>query len=266
MLEITSKKRDINDVRRGFMRDPAHFRVRFDVARQIIGILGSLGVDCVGKRLLDIGSGDGVIDLAMAHEAQSAISGIDIDKTCKDDLIAAARSAGYEKQAAAASLEFKQSSPSEIPYSSNRFDHIYSWSVFEHVWSPIPLLKEARRVLKSNGTLFIQIWPMWKSQYGAHLFDKFENWSHLVRSREEVIRKHEDVIGNPDLFHFATASYDSCTRIEIDELQRAILAAGFKVIWVEFITGAFSIPDNLQHLAWREMGLQGIKLVAVKNS
>ena len=62
----------------------------------------------------------------------------------------------------------------------------------------------------------------------------------------------------------AKASYDSCTRISVDDLQRACLTAGFRAVRVELVTPVFSPPEFADHFRWSEIGIAGIKVLLQK--
>jgi ubiquinone/menaquinone biosynthesis C-methylase UbiE len=53
-------------------------------------------------------------------------------------------------------LVFTRGDAQDLPYKENTFDVVYCRYILEHVQDPLRMLKEARRVLKPGGKLFIQ--------------------------------------------------------------------------------------------------------------
>jgi SAM-dependent methyltransferase len=59
--------------------------------------------------------------------------------------------------------------------------------VFEHVDAPVDLLREVFRVLRPGGVILNQVWPLWYSEHGSHMWPFFdETWVHRTRSPEEI--------------------------------------------------------------------------------
>jgi cyclopropane fatty-acyl-phospholipid synthase-like methyltransferase len=245
----------VSIVRRNTVNDQKEFLHRFDdCANEIIDFVGSVGFSYRGARVLDIGSGNGVIDLGVSLKSGADVVGVDIDPTDAEILKAAAHAHGLDY--GNANLSFQGSDDKLSSLEIESFDHIYSRDVFEHVFDPVTLLRSANRVLKSGGTMFIQIWPLWDSEWGAHLFEGVRSWEHTVKGRDEILSRFNHPM--------VKISYDSCSRTSIDDLQRATLAAGFHPLRVELITNAFSPPEYAHHLPWNRMGIEGIKVLLRK--
>jgi len=181
---------------------------------------------------------------------QRGVVGVDIDPTDAVALRRAALVAGV-RNLNLAKVGFRGSDESLSTLDNEIFDHAYSRDVFEHLNNPVPLLKSVYPSLKPRGTFFVQIWPLWHSEWGAHLFDVFRPWQHLMGSREEVLSK---------LTHPLHAmSYDSYARTSIEDLQRAFLVVGFKPELVELFTPAFRIPEFASNMPCTSMGTTGFK-------
>ncbi len=114
--------------------------------------------------------------------------GFDVNLTNTEHLERRAREEGVEPTAAA--LSFERSEPTRIPAEDCTFDMAFSWSAFEHVAEPVPVLREIRRVLRPDGAFFLQLWPFYFSAKGSHLWEWFpEDFHHLQRAESELAER-----------------------------------------------------------------------------
>jgi len=90
-------------------------------------------------KILDIGCGIG--DYLMYN---NKAFGVDINK----------HTVNYCKEKG---FDVKLMKNNQIPYTNNSFDSIIMDNVMEHIESPIPLLKESKRILKKGGYLLIGV-------------------------------------------------------------------------------------------------------------
>lgn len=96
-------------------------------------------------KVLDIGCGEGTrLAGLIKNNKNKEGCGIDISKTA---IQLAKTNYPY--------LKFIKSDIEKIPFKDNSFDLIYSAYVLEHLDNPEKLLIEAKRLLKSNGTLIL---------------------------------------------------------------------------------------------------------------
>jgi ubiquinone/menaquinone biosynthesis C-methylase UbiE len=218
-----------------------------------------------GREVADIGCGDGIIDLGIVHRAGPArLVGFDVNPVDVDHLLTRAREEGVDATMPSA-LEFRVSEPRAIPAEDAAFDVVVTWSAFEHVAEPVSVLREARRILRPGGVLFLQLWPFYYSERGSHLWDWFpEGFHHLTQHEDEV----RDAMGvaSPDAAEWPKYMFDEfrrLNRITVDELQRAILAAGLSVRKFELLTGSVHVTDELARYPLSQLGIAGVKLLAV---
>ena len=89
----------------------------------MIDLLAASGVSMTGKRVADIGCGDGIIDLGIAVKGEPAtLFGFDLNPVDTDKLLAeATQEAGIKKLPE--SLDFIVSAPERIPAEDNSFDN-----------------------------------------------------------------------------------------------------------------------------------------------
>jgi ubiquinone/menaquinone biosynthesis C-methylase UbiE len=97
--------------------------------------------------LLDLGCGTGWTLRYAANRGHGEFYGVDISSTMIER--AQAKSRGY------ANLHFYKSRVEELPFDDEVFDVVISSYAFHHFSNPEKALREANRVLKQNGKLYI---------------------------------------------------------------------------------------------------------------
>jgi SAM-dependent methyltransferase len=243
----------------------AWFHDHFEkAATEVIDFLSSSGIGLTGRDVADVGTGDGIIDLGVALHAKPArLVGFDIIETDNERLLATAQREGVAKKLPP-ELEFRLSEPTRLPYDDDSFDVVYSWSTFEHVAEPIPLLRDIHRVMRPLGVLMIQLWPLFHSQHGSHLWQYFpEGFVQLLCSEVEIetaVRQNPgpDVEWSERLLD----EFRSCNKITLDGLQAALSAAGFRVSKLELTSETVVIPPELKRVPLSLLGISGLKLLA----
>jgi SAM-dependent methyltransferase len=108
-------------------------------------------IDLGGSRdVLEIGCGVGAqIDVVLRRHPHARVTGVDIARAQLDAaraLLAADLSAGRAALCAA--------SGAALPFPGDSFDAVYTFWLLEHVAEPLPILHEARRVLRPGGRLY----------------------------------------------------------------------------------------------------------------
>jgi SAM-dependent methyltransferase len=241
------------------------FREHYEeAASAIIDFLGGDGIHFAGKEIADIGSGDGIIDLGLALKGSpERLVGFDIVPTDTEELLLFARREGVADELPA-NLEFRQSDVRSVPAAPDSFDIVVSWSTFEHVDDPRALLRDIHRVLRPHVLLMIQIWPLYHSQHGSHLWQYFpEGFVQLLRSQAEV---EEAVRAKPgpdtEWAEELITQFRSCNEITVDGLQRDLSSTGFKIHKVELMSEAFHLPPGLERYPLSLIGISGLKLLA----
>ncbi len=92
-------------------------------------------------RLLDVGSGSGIM-LARMQSLGWEVQGVEVDPEAV-------------KTAQRRGVPVRQGSLEEQKFPDNYFDAVHSAHVLEHVYDPLSLLRECRRILKPGGKLII---------------------------------------------------------------------------------------------------------------
>ena len=233
-------------------------------AKEVVAWLDAGGVPLAGREVADIGCGDGIIDLGVVHRGGPArLVGFDVNPVDTGHLLRRAREEGVADELPP-SLEFRVSDARAIPAEDAAFDVVITWSAFEHVAEPVSVLREARRILRPDGVLFLQLWPFYYSERGSHLWDWFPDGFHHLTQHEDEIREGMGV-ASPDAdghAQYMFREFRHLNRITVDELQRALLAAGLSVRKFELMTGSVHVPDELARYPLSQLGISGVMLLA----
>lgn len=242
---------------------PEHFEGAVD---QALAELHGSGIATEGRELLDIGCGDGIISLGLWRRGDFAgVTGMDIVPTDTAFLDAEARRHDVEPVGPGDALRFVQSVPDSAPFPDASFDLATAWSVFEHVTEPRPLLRDVHRVLRPGGVLFIQVWPLWFSEHGSHLWPFFDDsFVHLTRTPEEILEHLRGRIEDPALAQSMYDLYESCNRHTVDDIQSALLDAGFGIGKVTLTGASVHVPPMLQKVPLSRLAIDGCTILAVK--
>lgn len=231
-----------------------------EAADAVLDFLAPDGLGLEDRIVADVGCGDGIIDLALAHRGRPrSLVGYDLNAVDVERLRTQALERG--KDDIPPTLSFAISEPTLIPAPDDTFDAVITWSAFEHVGDPVTVLREIGRVLKPDGFLFLQIWPLFHSQHGGHLWPWTpEPFPHLMRHPEDI-REEMLATGRPDAEYMAR-EVRYLNRATIDDLQRSILAAGLAVRKLELLTSVVHIPQPLMRYPLSDLGIAGVKLIA----
>ena len=143
-------------------------------------------------RILDVGCGDGLIDLGIFLRMQpEELVGIDPFKgfgRLPEVLAANHLPASLLDEALSdGRLQFRAEDGNAIPYPDNHFDVVISWGSLEHIAGGYArTLHEIRRVLKKDGLLFVHP-GLYYGALGNHLGEFFDDpFIHLKLSPEEL--------------------------------------------------------------------------------
>jgi SAM-dependent methyltransferase len=240
------------------------WKAHFDqAAGELADFFGGDRISLTGKRVADIGCGDGIIDLGLAVRAEPArLIGFDVKPTDVDKLIDLARQRLSIEELPEA-LTFATCGETSIPAEDNSFDFVVSWSAFEHIGEPGLVLQEIRRVLTDHGVLFIQLWPFFDSAHGTHLVDWFPDGFAQFEHTDDEIRHTLRSSGDQAMAAEMLEVYRTLNKITLDELQAAVLSAGFKIVKVSLSTETLHIPDSVGHLPLSRLAISGVKLLAI---
>jgi SAM-dependent methyltransferase len=223
------------------------YRSKFIDLPRIISEWTSEYFSLEGKDILDFGCGEATTALGMAlQKAPRRVVGVEIQDEYLRCLPLAKEQLGLDELPP--NLELIKVFPGEMHSKTDRFDLIYSWSVFEHVEQPFiqPILEALRSMLKPSGLLFLQIAPLYYSAEGSHLKPWIpEPWAHL-RYQHSVYKKMLEA-GCPDEAERKTlwSVFTTLNKVTADQLVDLSNRAGFEVLRDYRTQDEITVPSDL---------------------
>jgi len=194
-IECTDGSCDIGDLSWNRQGDDWFFR-HFDHASRVVIHMMLGDSPLLGGRILDVGCGDGIIDLAVFLRCRpKLLVGIDPFRGFErlPEILAAnhlpASLLDDER------LRFRAEDGNALPYPDDAFDVVLSWGSLEHIAGGYhKTLREIRRVLKPGGLLFAHP-GLYYGPVGNHLGEFFDDpYIHLKLPRDEL---RERVLSTP---------------------------------------------------------------------
>ncbi len=110
---------------------------------------------------LELGCQHGMTSYALKLAGHNA-TGIDID------------SEHFSQVAQSQGVELYKMDATALTFADESFDFVYSYNAFEHMDNPEKALKEALRVVKKTGYIYINFNPLYMSPWGLH------SWQELA--------------------------------------------------------------------------------------
>lgn len=230
---------------------------------ELLTFLREDGHDVTALDVADVGCGDGIIDLGLVHHGlPRRLVGFDVNPVRDDLLLQRAVAAGVADELPPA-LEFAVSDTTKLPAPDDSFDVVVTWSAFEHIGDPAAVLAEIRRVLRPDGVLFLQLWPFFHSQHGAHL----EEWypDGFVQFQRGVDAIEADVLARAEeegWARYKLGEYRMLNEITVDQLGHAIEAAGFRITKLQLISERVRLPAEVAGMDLTRVGVSGVMLLA----
>lgn len=133
-----------------------------------------------GKRILDVGAGDGLIaDVLKAKGVELDVTAVDLARQHGVDVVLGDAAA--------------------LPFGDASFDAVFLGDVIEHLPDPVPALREAHRVLEPGGTLYVttppERQPLRPYHYREYTPDKLRVEVEALgfKLRESPFTRHERI-------------------------------------------------------------------------
>ena len=180
------------------------------------------------KTVLDMGCGAAGKSLYYVSQGAARVVGVDIVQRYESEAAELAKKLGYDKK-----FSFVCASAFDLPFPDSSFDTIIMNDFMEHVSQPVAALKEAYRLLRPNGRIFVNF-PPYFHPFGAHLTDAINTpWCHMILPERSLIAAyHELVRGLPDEKERVSLrfSYDEKGREYISYINKMTLSKFRKVL------------------------------------
>ncbi len=142
-----------------------------------------------GKDVIDFGCGAGGKSVYYASLGANHVTGVDIAKHYEKVAFDFAQEKGYQDK-----FTFKIADATKLPFSDNSFDTAIMNDFMEHVNKPEEALKEALRIIKPGGRIYLNF-PPYSHPFGAHLSDAINvPWCHKFFSETTCINVYKDLV------------------------------------------------------------------------
>ncbi len=185
-----------------------------------------------GRDILDFGCGEGTTAIGMAlQHAPRRVVGVEIQPEMDRCLPLAREQLGLEDLPE--NLHLYRIKPGFLHDPYDRFDLIYSWSVFEHIEHRLlpSVLDLLRGALKPEGLLFIQVTPLFYSSEGSHMKRWVpEPWGHLLNQHNDFCDKLRSACRDQAEFESLWSTYRTLNRLTAPELVELVRGAGFEIL------------------------------------
>ena len=258
------------------------------VPLEIVNFLSDGGIDINDKKIVDIGTGDGLIAAGIACISNSQITGLDLTPV---DVQALYASLPDEKTSSIKDrLDFGVIESNRYALPDQSVDIVTSWSAAEHFMDLTNVFLEINRILKPEGVAFFQTYPLWFSEHGHHLSTWLPPYWHLKHSRDELIGylKKFKVLPRPidlpsigltddvdkvlddmkitrdELTRLCLESYDSCNRLTLDQICNAIASSNLKIRRIQVMTNTVNLPSDVQFAGITNLLVTGAKMIVMR--
>ena len=141
------------------------------------------------KEVIDFGCGAGGKSIYYVSLGAKHVTGVDIVEHYEKDSKEFAKKMNSEDK-----FTFKIADATKLPFKDNSFDTAIMNDFMEHVNKPEEALKEAIRVLKPGGRIYLNF-PPYSHPFGAHLSDAINMpWCHKFFSEKTCINVYKDLV------------------------------------------------------------------------
>lgn len=147
-----------------------------------------------GREVLDMGCGPAGKSLYYVSLGAKHVTGVDIVEHYRAEAEGMAEKLGFFDR-----FTFVIGSAYEMPFEDRSFDTVIMNDFMEHVDNPAAALKEAMRLVRPGGRIFVNF-PPYYHPTGAHLSDAINiPWVQLFYSDDALIKAYKELIrGVPD--------------------------------------------------------------------
>lgn len=154
LLEALLEKYPPRDDEYGY--DPESLEIRgMQRAEDLLSMPGAR----TAESFLELGCWDGMVSCGLRRHGKNAYA-TDI------------RDTGLDGRAVAEGVIFQQMDCADLQYEDEAFDFVFSYDSFEHFASPEQVLREATRVVKTGGYIYLKFGPLYYAPWGLHEWEK----------------------------------------------------------------------------------------------
>jgi SAM-dependent methyltransferase len=199
-----------------------------------------------GRRVLEVGCGDGMVGVAMAA------FGHDVTLTDLDDW----------RDARARGLHFVGGDGCErLSFPDGSFDLVCSFNSFEHLADPAAALAEALRVTRTGGLVYLQFGPLFCSAWGLHAYRTLRMPFPQFLFSEPFIEQRLQELGIWDLGKLRTGlqPLNRWRPVQFHQLWRSTSCRIIREVAGEEVTGLDLVREYPE--AFRGRGLLWVDLV-----
>jgi ubiquinone/menaquinone biosynthesis C-methylase UbiE len=134
------------------------------------------------ERLLDVGSGRGIISLEL-HDIVKEIHGIEYSEKNLSE------ANQFRQETGKGNVHFYRADGKKLPFEDNYFDMVICSQVLEHIENPREVVKEIMRVSKNKVLVDVPT-PLWETwQFSYWLLSKIKSPAKTLRRYGEVKRE-----------------------------------------------------------------------------
>lgn len=238
-----------------------------DVPRDTVEFCGTLK----GKTVLNLGCGEMLTDFGLLNQGVRHITGLDLDERPANHLETAIeklqRHGIKPPRDYISRIEYRHYDGIKFPFEDGAFEFVFSWSAFEHVRDVPAVLGEIRRVLRSDGCAFLQVYPWYHSFAGSHLSDYIEEpYFHLKRSPEWIreqleryIEKHPE--SRDMILGHMYPQYQLLNGYSANRFYHDVVATGFGVAKAQLISYALDLTQAPASAVFSDLMICGTKML-----
>jgi SAM-dependent methyltransferase len=107
--------------------------------------------------ILELGCWDGMVSCMLKRQGK---------RTTAIDF----RSKGFDERARAEGVDLREMDATKLEFDDASFDFVFSYDAFEHFTDPEAALRQALRVLRPGGQLFLSFRPLYNAPWGEHAY------------------------------------------------------------------------------------------------
>lgn len=149
-------------------------------------------------------------------------------------------------------LKYIPADAQDIFFRDDWFDIVFSLNAFEHIPDPAKALREAIRVTRPGGMVYLRFDPVWTADSGSHFLHHIgAPWAHLLSNDSEVVdlmrangASEEDITSYiSDMNRLTARYYSDVLPIVIRELNCTLQ---FSTSWSGVVDNSFLNHPNLK--------------------